>query len=151
MTASPDSGTDYIGFTPHPDSGNYDTFIDPGSLDMNTYYIEYRTSGALSGAAVLFHYKVACPVPEPGWPAWPLGGVILLARMHAPGRGPRSFCAQARREPAFRPSPPPLASDVAALLKRQPQVFQPSRYWVFTHSLALALMVKAICAGSSFK
>lgn len=43
-----------------------DTFISPESLPLNSYYIEYRTSGVLSGAAILFHYKVAGSVPEPG-------------------------------------------------------------------------------------
>ena len=74
-------GTDYIGFVADSGSGSTDTFFDPASLAMNTYYIEYRTSGVLSGAAVLFHYKVAGSVPEPGSAGLLLGGVILLRTM----------------------------------------------------------------------
>jgi fibronectin-binding autotransporter adhesin len=74
-------GTDYLGFTADPGSGATDSFINPASLAMNTYYIEYRTSGVLSGAAVLFHYKVAGSVPEPGSAGLLLGGVVLLRAM----------------------------------------------------------------------
>jgi fibronectin-binding autotransporter adhesin len=74
-------GTDFIGFAADPGSGGTDSFINPASLAMNTYYIEYRTSGVLSGAAVLFHYKVAGSVPEPGSAGLLLGGVILLRAM----------------------------------------------------------------------
>jgi fibronectin-binding autotransporter adhesin len=71
-------GTDFIGFAADPGSGNTDTFINPASLAMNTYYIEYRTSGVLSGAAVLFHYKVAGSVPEPGSAGLLIAGASLI-------------------------------------------------------------------------
>ena len=71
-------GTDAIGFAADPGSGSTDTFFDPASLAMNTYYIEYRTSGVLSGAAVLFHYKVAGSVPEPGSAGLLIAGAALI-------------------------------------------------------------------------
>ncbi len=71
-------GPDYIGFSADPGSGGTDTFINPGTLAMNTYYIEYRTSGVLSGAAVLFHYKVAGSVPEPGSAGLIIAGASLI-------------------------------------------------------------------------
>jgi fibronectin-binding autotransporter adhesin len=99
-------GTDYLGFAADPGSGGTDSFINPASLAMNTYYIEYRTSGVLSGAAVLFHYKVAGSVPEPGSAGLLLGGVLLLRAMRrvssrarfmrAPGKG-RSSGLRRRR------------------------------------------------------
>ena len=55
-----------------------DTFISPASLPINTYYVEYRTSGVLSGAAILFHYRVAGSVPEPGTAGLVGVGLLLL-------------------------------------------------------------------------
>jgi fibronectin-binding autotransporter adhesin len=71
-------GTDFIGFAADPGSGGTDSFINPATLAMNTYYIEYRTSGVLSGAAVLFHYKVAGSVPEPGSAGLLVAGASLI-------------------------------------------------------------------------
>jgi fibronectin-binding autotransporter adhesin len=81
-------GTDYLGFAADPGSGGTDSFINPASLAMNTYYIEYRTSGVLSGAAVLFHYKVAGSVPEPGSAGLLLGGALLLRAIRRRGNAP---------------------------------------------------------------
>ena len=65
------------------------SFVDPASLNLNEYIIEYRTGyGVASGGdAILLHYKVAGSVPEPASAGLLVAGTMLL-RALSRGRKP---------------------------------------------------------------
>ena len=73
--------TDRIGWDRLPDVFNQN--INPASLAVNTYQIEYRTGGGYNflqgvGDAILLHYRVEGSVPEPSSAGLLFGGTLLL-------------------------------------------------------------------------
>ena len=71
---------DNIGWT---SLGVGSTLTDPAALPLNSYYIEYRTSGATD--QILFHYRVAGSVPEPGSAGLLALGLLMLRRIRRAG------------------------------------------------------------------
>ncbi|MFO1523218.1 MAG: hypothetical protein U1F77_13635 [Kiritimatiellia bacterium] len=79
-------GSDFIGWHLLGSEIGDPAFSGAANLPLNTYYLEYATSGITgegiqAGAALLLHYKVAGSVPEPGSLGLTVAGVILARAM----------------------------------------------------------------------